>query len=820
MSTEQGFPIRIIGERINPGFKSTKALFDNQDIAGIQALAVKQAEAGASWLNVNIGAQALTDPGWMATVIRAIQQVTTVPISFDFPSKRVQEVCLESYDATKAGGELGNLELFLHSNPWREVSVPHDWCTELASAPENHPSNGFKPRGRGWYYRYFTLPELSEGETVLLEFEGVMGDSEVYVNGTRAMRSFSGYTGFHCDVTNYVLPGGENLVAVSVDTTRWEGWWYEGAGIYRPVRLLVQPAIHFGHLSTFVHAEKVDGGRWLTRVEARVECAGRGADGLLAECAVEDASGAVVAGARCEVSVPACGSAGIKVEIPIDDPALWSPDAPNLYRLAARLYERGRLIDSHSARFGCREIVWTDHGMFVNGERTPVKGICCHQDHAGVGIAVPRALNRYRIEKLRAMGCNAYRCAHNAVSEDFLDLCDELGMLVMAENRHFTTSDETMGQLDSLVLRARNHPAVFLYSLFNEEPWQAEPRGRRIAEALLRRVRALDPTRPVTAAMNGGVLTRENASDVLDVAGMNYYIGDYMAYAARRPGQPMVATENGPIYATRGVHQSDPARQVYDSYGETTAFFGQRLEDTMEAVEAAPHVAGLFMWGGFDYRGEPQPFEWPSVFSHWGFHDNCGFEKDTAFLLKSYYAKEPVLHLLPHWNWKPGETVRVCAFTNCPSVRLYLNGRLIGEKAASRNRAEWRVPFEPGTLRAEADAAGGLIEDRVTTAGAPARIALENAAKGPDAGVMILNVDLVDERGVHVPDGDRAVRIAVEGGALVGSGNGDPNGTQPDCSPVQTTFAGRCQFIVRPDSPSARATISSDGLPDAVFPTA
>ena len=722
------------------------------------------------------------------------------------------------YDATKAGGELGNLELFLNGNPWREVCVPHDWCTELASAPENQPSNGFKPRGKGWYYRYFTLPELSEGETVLLEFKGVMGESEIYVNGTRAMRSFSGYTGFHCDITNYVLPGGENLVAVSVDTNRWEGWWYEGAGIYRPVNLIVQPAMHFEHLSTFVHTERVEEHHWMTHVETRVECAVHDTDDLKIKCAIEDASGAVVISAQCKATVSAYGHAEIKVEILIKNPALWSPSAPNLYRLNMSLNKCSRVIDTYNTRFGYREIAWTDHGMFVNGEHTPVKGICCHQDHAGVGIAVPTALNRYRLEKLKEMGCNAYRCAHHAVSEGFLELCDELGMLVMAENRHFSASEDAIGQLENLVKRSRNHASVFLYSLFNEEPWQAEPRGRRIAEVLLRRVRSLDPTRPVTSAMNGGVLTQENASDVLDVAGMNYYIHDYMAYAARRPGHPMVATENGPIYATRGVYQSDPARQVYDCYGVTTAFFGQRLEDTMEAVAAAPHVAGLFMWGGFDYRGEPQPFEWPSVFSHWGFHDNCGFEKDTAFLLKSYYSKEPVLHILPHWNWEPGEVVRVCVFTNCGSVSLFLNSRLIDEKTVKRNRAEWMLPFEPGALRAEADSGDGTIADSVTTSGAPARIAVENAAKTPAADALILNVALVDEHDVHVPNNDRMVSISIEGGILLGSGNGDPNGTQPDCSPLQMTFAGRCQFIVRPLKSSACVTISSEGLPDAVIP--
>ena len=317
-------------------------------------------------------------------------------------------------------------------------------------------------------------------------------------------------------------------------------------------------------------------------------------------------------------------------------------------------------------------------------------------------------------------------------------------------------------------------------------------------------------------AMNGGVLTRENASDVLDVAGMNYFIDDYLKYARRRPGHPMVGTENGPIYATRGVYRDDQKAQVYDSYGRATAPFGQLLEDSMEKAAAAPHVAGLFMWGGFDYRGEPQPFEWPSVLSHWGFHDYCGFPKDTSFLLKSYYCAEPVLHLLPHWNWRAGEPVRVCAFTNCPQVSLTLNGRLIGVQAAVRNRAEWQVPFEPGTLRAEARLGDRVLADQVTTAGAPQRIRIEDATPEKDPDAYILNLDLVDAQGNHVPEDDRLLRFEVADGVILGTGNGDPNGAQPDRADWSPTFKGRCQLIVQPRG-QLRVRVTSPGLPDSVF---
>ena len=387
----------------------------------------------------------------------------------------------------------------------------------------------------------------------------------------------------------------------------------------------------------------------------------------------------------------------------------------------------------------------------------------------GVGIAVTRSLLRYRVAKLKAMGCNAYRCAHNCPSRELLEICDDLGMMVMAENRHYRSSEEVMRQLDELTLLFRNHPSVFLYSLFNEEPWQAESRGRRIAARMLRRVRMHDDTRAVTAAMNGGVLTRRNASDVLDAAGMNYFIDDYMTYARRRPGHPMVGTENGPLYATR-------IRQLWPHH---RALRPAPARDD-EAVEAAPHVAGLFVWGGFDYRGEPQPFEWPSVFSHWGLMDNCGFEKDTFYMLKSYYSdpNQRMVHLLPHWNWSEGERVRVCAMTNCDSAKLFLNGREVGEGKAARNRVEWQIPFEPGALRVEAYGDGEMLADEVRTAGLAAALEVVDAASAEEYDSSIINVRLMDENGVPVPgrDADRLVRFEVKRGEIIGAGNGDPNG--------------------------------------------
>lgn len=725
------------------------------------------------------------------------------------------------YGTTKAGQEVGDMEIFLKENPWIAVGVPHDWSTGELCRPDAHPSNGFKPRGIAWYYKEFDLPEYEEDACAILEFEGVMGESVVYVNGVLAMRSESGYTAFHADVSDYLLPGQKNMIVVSVDNSRWEGWWYEGAGIYRPVQLIIKPSVHFSHRKIFVRPW-LESGWWSVRVISDVENTWNEAGRAEVVSRILDASGACVAEMHAECAAEAYETAQCAQETTLDNPEQWSLDRPYLYTLENQLMVEGVCVEKQTIPFGLRHIEWTDHGMFLNGIKTPVRGICCHQDHVGVGIAVDKSLTRYRIAKLKAMGCNAYRCAHHCPSEYLLQVCDELGMLVMAENRHFRSSDEVMAQLDALTLLSRNHPSVFLYSLFNEEPLQAEERGRRIAQRMLRRVRKYDDTRAVTAAMNGGVLTKANASDVLDVAGMNYFIDDYMTYAVRRPGHPMVGTENGPLYATRGIYKDDPKAQQYDSYGLTTAFFGQTLQDTMEAVYAAPHVAGLFVWGGFDYRGEPQPFEWPSVFSHWGLTDNCGFEKDTFYMLKSYYSNDDqlMLHLLPHWNWEEGKEVRVCAMTNCQEMQLFVNGKPLEKKQVVRNRAEWIVPFEAGVIRAEAITGEIKLMDEVHTAGAVHHMELVDAAPQQDFDASILNIRLMDEKDIPVPGqaNDREISIEVEKGELIGTGNGDPNGIQPDVTNVIATFCGRCQFIVRPDAKGeVCVTIHSQGLPDVPY---
>ena len=719
------------------------------------------------------------------------------------------------YDMTKAGYELGVESVLLNENPWEEISLPHDWSAhEPADREHGLCSNGYKRRGIGWYYLQFHVPSFSDDESVLLEFEGVMGDCLVYVNGARALRNHSGYNGFYADVTAYLIPDADNTLAVRVDTTTWEGWWYEGAGIYRPVSLSVRPSLHFRHLSPFARPQRTQNG-WDVILSACIENSAEKNLDWRVKAYLQDSSGTVLAKTSAgNGTLNALDKTEIEGLIIANSVSLWSPDNPKLYYVVFELYDGcGNCVEQRRVQCGFREIEFTaDRGMLLNGQPLRVNGICCHQDHVGVGIAVSKSLVRYRIKRLKEMGCNAYRCAHHMAWEYLLEVCDELGMLVMDENRHFNEMDETLQQVDDMVLRARNHPSVFMYCLFNEEYWQEERRGYLLARTLNQRIKQLDSSRPTTAAMNGGVLTEKNASDVVDVAGMNYFIKDYGNFAKRCPGKPLIGTENGPIYGTRSEAADVPDRLVFGAYGDQTSPTGELMGETMDAANAAPHVAGVFMWGGFDYRGEPTPFTWPSVFSHWGFTDMCGFRKDSSYMLESFYSKKPVVHIAPHWNHVLGTNVRVCVFSNGQTVELFLNGHSLGKKNVVHCRAEWNILFELGELKAIATMADGAeITDSVNTVGEPVRIDAEIASKSGED-MVIVNVRLLDDHGNIAIMQDHDIHIYLENGELAGVGNGNPNAAElPDITDTLPTFHGLCQVLIKTNG-SAHLTLKGDNL--------
>lgn len=690
----------------------------------------------------------------------------------DLPKKRNIPVGV-THQCCKAGGAV--LEKDFESESWQDVALPHDWLTTLDLDPEEDAAGGFKNRGIAWYYVNFTLPEddICNAELV---FEGVLGYTAVFVNGVCAVRNFSGYNRFSCDVSAYLLSGRENTIALQVDATRCEGWWYEGAGLYRPVYIRFRENVRFLPEDCFV--------RWEDAVlKADLAVAGEG----IVTAELLDANDNCVASGE-----------GTTLCLQVPEPKLWSPEKPYLYKMLCKLESGGKTVDTFCCSVGLRCVEWmADKGMFLNGEHYPVKGICCHQDHAGVGAAIPDALMEQRVATLKNFGINAYRCAHHAPAESLLEICDRLGMLVMVENRHFDLSEETLKQVDALVKLARNHPCVFLYSLFNEEPWQTEERGRRIAEGLTNRVRLHDTTRAITGAQNGGMLEKSNAADALDVVGVNYFLKDYDLTHERLPHKVMIGTENCPTYATRGIHQSDVNRQVFAQYGEEWGNFSESLDETMQTIFAKPYVAGCFAWCGFDHRGEPTPYGWPSVISHWGFHDECGFAKETSYLLKAWYKEDLCVRLLPHWNWNAGEVVRVCAFTNADSAELFLNGKSLGVQTVALKKVFWEVPFAPGELTVVAKRGDEFVTDTVRTAGKPARLVLENWTEHvTNSQVYVINVSVTDEKGILVPNFGEEVHFSVCDGVILGVGNGDPNSHHHQKADKIRLFHGKAQLIV------------------------
>ncbi len=700
----------------------------------------------------------------------------------------------------KAGGWLGNpfevSEALSEKYEWNQITVPHDWMTGVPIDENANHENGFKPRGDAWYYTSFDLPE-DEIEDAFLVFEGVMGQTNVYVNGILAGRNFSGYNKFSLDVADYLVPGGKNEIGVYVDGRQWEMYKYEGAGIYRPARLIFRGKTHIVSDKCFIRGEKPEG-KWCVKADLCVT----ESDGVKIHAVLKDDNDNVVASTKSD---------SLSLKMPIDNPKLWSPENPYLYTAVYEVYRDGILLDSITSSVGFRTVEWDpDRGMLLNGKLYRIKGICCHQDHAGVGIAMTDEILEYRLRILKEMGANAYRCAHYDQGERLLEMCDRMGFLIMAENRHLSASEEVLGQLEALVCTSRNHPSVFMYSLYNEETWHRENRGVRIARKMKDKVYSLDNTRAVTGALDGGTLNDHNTASVLNVIGMNYFIREYDETHKRFPDKVIIGSENCPTFATRGEYVTDKEVPVYASYGDDFPGFSESINETMEAMDSIPYVGGCFAWGGFGYRGEPNPHKWPSSLCHWGFNDYCGFPKDIAYLLKAWYCDEPVVHLFPHWNWKKGDSVRVCTFTNGDKAELFLNGKSLGIKDVVGKKADWNVSFEIGELEVVVTFGDKKISDRVMTAGDVSGLHLEDVTPY-DSDLHIINVSAVDSKGVVVPHFDKTVCFCSDDGEIIGVGNGDPNSHHLDSDNNIKLFHGYAQVIMRGKSLTAKC----EGLPDA-----
>ncbi len=751
-----------------------------------------------------------------------------------------------------------SLQHSFDDSAWRVVDLPHDWAVELpyitveGAGESILAAHGGKALGRnhpetsiGWYQRTFDIPATDEGMRLSIEFDGVFRDSIVLFNGFILGRNLSGYVPFSFDVTDYVKYGGSNVITVRVDATLNESWYYEGAGIYRHTWLTKKHPLHIAQWGTFVQSDLRGGAAHLSIQTDLVNDSGEKGTGRLLSRIIDPAGNVVATVPAAKFEVAPWASATVQTQATLLHTTLWSPEQPSLYRVVSVIESGGKATDHADVNFGIRSIHFDpDHGFFLNGEPVKLKGTCNHQDHAGVGIAVPDRIHSDRVAVMKQMGCNAWRTAHNPVSTEFLDACDRQGMMVMAEVRMMASTPEGLSQLDRMVRKDRNHPSIILWSLANEEYfYQGTATGARIVGSMKRLANKLDPSRPVTGAMNGG--WGRGMSAVVDVQGFNYWNGglpgekegaknkpksaDIDAFHKKFPIQPTVGTEVSNATSSRGVYENDPKA------GYVTAFSLKSdsvtdAEQWWRIFDERPFLSGGFTWVGFDYRGEPNPYDRVSVSSQFGCVDTCGFPKDIFFYYKSWWASDPVLHLFPHWNWegRQGEELQVRCHSNLDSVELLLNGRSLGTQTVPHNaHIGWSVKYEPGVLEARGSKGGQVVlTARRETTGVASQLVLhpslrQTAADGED--VSAIAIEIRDSSDRVVPTACHLLHFKLTGpGKIIGVGNGDPSCRErdkpesPDAA-ERSAFNGLCMAFIQSTKRSGiiRVEVSGDNLNSA-----
>lgn len=694
---------------------------------------------------------------------------------------------------TKTGYGDGPASEQFDDRAWRKLDLPHDWAVEQPFSANASHSHGYKTVGwkypensLGWYRKTFFIDESDLGKKISIQFDGVFRNSKVWVNGFYLGTEESGYLGFEYDITDYLNYGGQNTIAVRVDASIEEGWYYEGAGIYRHVWLNKTKPLHVAQYGIFASSE-INGNSATVTARTSIYNENGTEQTFRIEHSIVNANDEKIAsGTISSLSLKSMCEKEYSCKINVENPKLWSPDSPYLYKLQTSVYSDNELVDYVETNIGIRSLRFdSEAGFFLNGKPLKIVGTNNHQDHAGVGVAIPDALQEFRITRLKEMGSNAYRCSHNPPTPELLDACDKLGMLVLDENRLMGINSYHLEQTKRMIMRDRNHPSVIAWSIGNEE-WSIESnvKGARITETMQKYAQTLDSTRQYTVAVSGGCGT--GSSEPINIMGFNYLAQcDIDEYHRKFPNQPSWGTEETSGCGSRGVYENDIKNGYMAQFDRDG---GVSIERGWKFYDERPWLAGLFYWTGFDYRGEPNPLSWPAVSSQFGILDLCGFPKDSYYYLKANWSNEPVLHIFPHWNWKgkEGQTINVWAYSNCEEVELFLNKKSLGKKAMPENgHLAWDVVYKPGTLMARGFKNGKkVMEETIKTTGEASSLQLipnkeTSLANGED--VVVVTVKLNDDNGLFVPTADNNISFDVEGpGKIIGVGNGNSASHEPD----------------------------------------
>lgn len=672
---------------------------------------------------------------------------------------------------------------------WQRIDLPHDWAIALpkdlnantfAGARSNTHYHRFNTELHtdvkdiyhiGWYRKEFAFAREWENKRIFIEFEGVFRDAILWVNGVYIDRHNSGYTSFTVEITDHLVKNDINSIAVRVDSDQPEGWFYEGAGIYRNVNLIIGEAVYFPPHKTFIKAD-ISGNVSVTAVLVN-DTQNEYRDSVY--WSITDQAGNVVAEKTTQISISPYSEKPVLAELKVENPLLWHVDSPHLYKLHIRA------LDKETETFGFRSIAFdAEKGFFLNGKPLKIHGACVHQDLGGVGTALTDNLHYYKIQKLKEMGVNAYRASHHAPSPVLLRACDELGMLVMDETRCFGTSPEATRQLVNLIERDRNHPSVFVWCIGNEEfSVQSIGWSKPLAEKMTRLVKQLDDTRPVTYGGNNGK-NFDGANSEAEIRGINYIRngpeGWIDQYHIEHPEQPIIGTEEGSYVVSHAGMENNLGNGQIDFTGDVTMYWGSTPKGWVKFFEERDFLSGGFMWTGFDYHGEPNPFETANISSSFGAVDLCGIEKPVFYYYKAWWTAEPVLKIAPHWNFKEGELVRIRVYTNCDEVTLYVNGKKLETKRVDKFDVPiWEIPFEPGVICAIGTKNGKVFTDEVFTAGEVSEIRCTPVLLGKTSDdVSIIQIDATDKEGNACPHAANQIELSISGGEIVGVCNGDP----------------------------------------------
>lgn len=701
---------------------------------------------------------------------------------------------------------------------WEMVSLPHDYIVGQDNDPRENNALGYLHYDHAWYRKHFRLPEgYAVGDRVLLRFDGVAGASTVYLNGCLMGHNHSSYNSFEFDISDYVYTDRENVLAVYVNKDEFEGWWYGGAGIYRDVHLTVTPAVGIALWGVFAPARPLGGGAWAVDISTEAVNADYVDAHVRAVSDILDADGTVVATATGEGDVPLRGEATLRYTATVDAPQLWSPDTPHLYtvrtvlmRLGADGAELSR--DEDVTRIGFRTVeVSPEGGLRINGVPTVIRGVCAHQDFGLTGLAVPDNILRYKMEQIRAMGANGFRTAHYQHPAAAMDAMDELGFLVMDEARWFESTEEAMRQLESLVRRDRNRPSVIFWSTGNEEPFFITEQGRRIHRALAARIRKLDPTRLITAAEDKSP-ERSTIYGDCDVVGINYNLSIYDTVHEMCPDKAVFASECCATGTTRDWHYpSEQGGRIRDKDRDTNHWFLGR-ERTWKFLMDRPWVIGGYQWAAVEHRGEAT---WPAVCSKSGALDLFLYRKGAFYQNLSLWSDEPMVHIVPHWNFRglEGQDIEVTVYTNCEQLELVCNGRSLGRRDIERyGHGEWTVPYEAGVLAVTGYRGGVAVarHERVTT-GRPERLRLvqDNAFSSSGRDMVLFTCECLDGCGNVVPDAAEFVRFSVEEPArIVGTGS-DHCDHRNVALPERQMYMGKIRVGVMPAAGQSRVVLTA-----------